>query len=117
SGQAGIGKTALCRELAKVAHTRGDTVLYGHCDEELTMPYAPWTEALAQLVEHVPVSVLDAHVAQHGGDLARLVPGLARRIDALPAPTTSDPETERYRLVEAVTGLLARASGDRPIVL
>src|SRR4029079_6181938 len=58
-----------------------------------------------------------AHVDHHGGELARLLPALDRRLDDLPAPRETDPETERYLLFGAVVGLLTEMSAERPVVL
>ncbi len=116
-GEAGVGKTRLSTHLALDAHGEGATVLYGRCDEDLGVPYQPWVQALGYLVKEVPQPVLDAHVERFGGDLARLVPGLGDRLSELPAPRQSDPETERYLLYAAVTGLLEGASELQPLLL
>jgi class 3 adenylate cyclase len=116
-GEAGVGKTRLSTHLALEAHGEGSTVLYGRCDEDLGVPYQPWTQALGHLVREAPQPVLDRHVERFGGDLARLVPGLQDRLSELPAPRQSDPETERYLLYAAVAGLLEGASADEPLLL
>ena len=79
AGEPGIGKTTLSARFAGEVHDDGRVVVYGRCDEDLGIPYQPWIEALTQLVAHVPQPVLDGHVADRGGHLARLVPELARR--------------------------------------
>ena len=116
-GEAGVGKTRLSTHLALEAHGEGATVLYGRCDEDLGVPYQPWTQALGHLVRKAPQTILDRHVERFGGDLARLVPGLRDRLSELPAARQSDPETERYLLYAAVAGLLEGASADEPVVL
>ena len=117
SGEPGIGKTRLSTHTAMEAHSDGDIVLFGRCTEELGAPYGPWIEALGHLVEHLPVEVLDAHVAKHGGELTRLVPLLSARAADVPAPRASDPETERYLLFGAVLGLLEEACSSTPILV
>jgi tetratricopeptide (TPR) repeat protein len=120
AGEPGIGKTRLATEAAHAAHAAhadGGTVLFGACDEDLGLPYRPFVEALRHYVAHAPEAVLAAHVENHRGELARLVPELARRIPALPAPQVAEAETERFLLFEAVAGLLAVASRESPIVL
>jgi class 3 adenylate cyclase/tetratricopeptide (TPR) repeat protein len=116
-GEAGIGKTALMSTLAADAHAQGAVVLYGRCDEDLGIPYQPWAEALAELVERAPEPALEAHVTARGGDLVALVPGLSRRLVDAPAPRSSDPETERHLLFAAVVDLLQRAAAEDPVVL
>jgi class 3 adenylate cyclase len=117
SGEAGVGKTRLSTFLALQAHEDGATVLYGRCDEDLGVPYQPWTQALAHLVGEAPQALLEEHAQLHGGDLARLVPALRHRLADLPAPRESDPETERYLLYAAVSGLLGAAGAQRPLLL
>ncbi|WP_165965972.1 AAA family ATPase [Actinomadura sp. 7K534] len=53
SGEAGIGKTTLCSVFAAATH-REAVVLYGRCDEELSIPYQPWREVLTSLDRDVP---------------------------------------------------------------
>jgi len=117
SGEPGIGKTRFATHHAIEAHSDGATVLYGRCDEELAVPYAPWIDALSHLVANASEEVLANHIARHGGEVARLAPELARRVPDLPPPRRSDPETERYMLFSAVAGLLAGASEREPLVL
>lgn len=117
AGEPGIGKTRLATYAALQAHARGAAVLYGRCDEDLAVPYQPWVEALGDFVDVAPLEELEAHVERHGGELTRLVPGLARRVADVPSPRESDPETERYSLYGAVVGLLAECSNERPLVL
>jgi tetratricopeptide (TPR) repeat protein len=117
SGEAGVGKTRLATHLALEAHGQGGTVLYGRCDEDLAVPYQPWAQALGNLVNEAPQALLDAHLERHGSDLARLVPALGNRVDELPLPHKSDPETERYLLYAAAAGLLHGAAEEEPLLL
>jgi class 3 adenylate cyclase/tetratricopeptide (TPR) repeat protein len=117
SGEAGVGKTRLSTHLALQVQDEGATVLYGRCDEDLGVPYQPWVQALGHLVKEAPQRVLDAHVERFGGDLARLVPVLRDRVPGLASPRDSDPETERYLLYAAVTGLLEEAGRGEPLLL
>jgi class 3 adenylate cyclase len=117
SGEPGIGKTRLATQTALEFHRDGAAVVLGHCAEEVGGPYAPWVEALSHLVEHLPQRTLASLVDRHGGELTRLAPALAGRVSAAPAPTQTDPETERYLLFSAVVGLLERATAVWPVVL
>jgi class 3 adenylate cyclase len=117
TGEPGMGKTTLCCEFTRAAHGEGAIVLYGRSDEELGAPYQPFAEALNHLVAHAPAELLRSHVAEHGGELAALAPGLGRRLDDVPPAATGDQETQRFRLFAAVVGLLAAASTDNPVVV
>ena len=117
SGEPGIGKTRLAAEAARAAHQAGMIVLYGRCDEELSIPYQPFVEALRHYIEAAPQELLDRFAARNGGDLARLIPALAERAAWLSTPAASDPEAECYLLFEAVSRLLEVAGSQAPVVL
>ena len=117
SGDAGVGKTTLVAEAARRAAREGASVLLGRCQEDISASYSPFAEALHHYVAHAPEYVLRTHVEAHGGDIASMVPALGQRLGAVPAATRTDPDTERYLLYEAVSGLLTAASRLQPTVL
>ena len=116
SGEAGLGKTTLAASAARAARDSGACVLLGRCDENLAAPYRPFVEALSHYVANAPEGVLRSHVQVHGAELATLVPALSKRLDALPPPQSSDPDTERYLLFGSVVGLLAEIAAKQPLV-
>jgi class 3 adenylate cyclase len=115
AGEPGVGKTRLAAELARSVHDAGATVLAGRCDEDLGVPYQPFVEALRHFVDHAPL--VSGRLGRYGGELARLVPELSEQAPGLPAPLRSDPETERYRLFDAVATWLSVASTEEPLLL
>jgi tetratricopeptide (TPR) repeat protein len=117
AGEPGVGKTRLAAELARRVHGEGALVLFGRCDEEVSVPYQPFAEAIATYAASCDDDVLRAQLGTSGGDLARLVPALTTRLPGLPEPMRADPETERYRLFEAVTALLSAVASDAPVLL
>jgi class 3 adenylate cyclase/tetratricopeptide (TPR) repeat protein len=116
-GEPGIGKTTLTADLARRAAEAGAAVCYGRAEKDMGIPYQPFIEALQHYVEHAPADVLRTHVDDHGGELTRLVPALARQVPDCPPASTTDPDTERYLTFGAVTGLLERATAVGPMVL
>jgi class 3 adenylate cyclase/tetratricopeptide (TPR) repeat protein len=117
SGEAGLGKTTLVSEAARSAFDYGACVLFGHCEEDLATPYQLFAEALGHYVTHANEEDLLAHVAEHGSELARLLPALGRRLPGLPPSKATDSDTERFLLFAAVVGLLATASANQPVVI
>jgi class 3 adenylate cyclase/tetratricopeptide (TPR) repeat protein len=117
AGEPGIGKTRLGVEAGRTAHAQGAIVLLGTCDEDVGHPYRPFVEALRHYLMNAPDEALLQHVREHQGDLLRIAPSLATRVPNLPKPRSAEAETERYLMFEAVTGLLATASRQRPVLL
>jgi class 3 adenylate cyclase len=109
AGEPGVGKTRLAAELARTVHEAGGAVLYGRCEEDLGVPYQPFVEALTFFCDHAPSVDLRPRLGRYPGELTRLVPELANLVPGLDPPLRSDPETEQYRLFEAVASWLAAA--------
>ena len=117
SGEAGMGKTTIAGQLARLAFEEGACVLFGHCEEDLASPYQLFSEALQHYVAHAPDERIRTHVATHGSALARLVPALASRVSRLQASRATDADTERFLMFAAVGGLLADMAKAQPVVL
>lgn len=117
SGEAGVGKTRLVAELAARARDSGGTVLFGHNDEDVAVPYQPFAEALRAYVDRDGEPGAARLLGKRRGELSRLVPTLDGFVGPLPAPLSSDPDTERLWLFEAVVSWLATASSHRPLLL
>ena len=106
AGEPGVGKTRLAAEAARRAREDGAVVLFGRCDEDLGVPYQPFVEALRHQVDHSRPDDLAIRLGRHAGELARLVPDVADLVPGLSPPLAADPETEQYRLFDAVAGWL-----------
>jgi class 3 adenylate cyclase/tetratricopeptide (TPR) repeat protein len=117
AGEPGIGKTRIATEFAREVHAEGATVWYGRSDEEGLAPYQPFVEALKHYVESTPVEQLTKQLGRMGGELVRLLPDLSERVGDLPEPLSADPETERYRLFDAVAHLIQAVSLETPLVI
>jgi class 3 adenylate cyclase/tetratricopeptide (TPR) repeat protein len=117
SGDAGIGKTSLAAHIAAELHDAGASVLYGEADDALGLAYQPFVRAVSALVGHLPPEDLAVHVANHGAQLAQLVPELGRRTGVTPSTAALSAETDRYLLFAAVAHLLALEALARPVVL
>ena len=117
AGDAGIGKTTLIADVARRVHDEGATVLAGRSPRETVVPYQPILEALRHWALNASLSDLRATSREYGSELARLIPEVRRRAPDLPPPPVDEPETERYRLFEAVVGLLTELSSLAPVML
>jgi len=117
AGEPGIGKTSLVRAFAREAHAGGAVVLYGRSDEEALAPYQPFVDLISHLV-------LTGQIDRHGDalrfelqELGRFVPELRRHVPPSRETSGNLPETERYRLFEAMISMLAQVAEDRTLVL
>ncbi|MGZ4177245.1 MAG: ATP-binding protein, partial [Solirubrobacteraceae bacterium] len=117
AGDPGIGKTRLLAETAVRAFASGAIVLAGRAPEETLVPYQPFLEALGHYVSRAPLEELRSVAREYGAEISRLMPELRRRVPELPQPDPGDPETDRYRLFEAVVGLLAEISSAVPVLI
>jgi DNA-binding SARP family transcriptional activator/tetratricopeptide (TPR) repeat protein len=117
AGDAGIGKTTLTADVARRVHDAGAVVLAGRSPRETVVPYQPILEALRHWALNAPARELSSTAREYGAELSRLIPELRRRAPDLPPPPADEPETERYRLFEAVVGLLTELSRAAPVLL
>jgi hypothetical protein len=117
-GEPGIGKTVVCEQLATYVKLRGGRALVGHCYEEgsLSLPYLPFVEALRSYVISRETSELQKELGTGAADVARIVSEVRERLKLkLRAP--KDPDEERYRLLQSVTGFLANAAAVQPLLV
>jgi tetratricopeptide (TPR) repeat protein len=110
-GEPGIGKTALCEQLATYVTLRGGRTLVGHCYEKgsLSLPYLAFVEALRSYVLSREVKDLREELGSGAADVARIISEIRERLKIRLRPR-KDPEDERYRLMQAVTSFLSNAA-------
>jgi tetratricopeptide (TPR) repeat protein len=117
-GEPGIGKTALCEQLATYVALRGGRALVGHCYEEgsLSLPYLAFVEALRAYAQTCDPSRLREELGPGAPDVARIVSDIRERLRMEPRPK-GDPEEERYRLLQAVSDFLGSAAAAKPMLM
>jgi class 3 adenylate cyclase len=116
AGEPGIGKTRLAAELAARVVDHGGIALHGWCDEDLGSPYQPWVQALSAYVRASAADDVEVNTTGISGDLTRLVPELATKVQNTTPTIASDPESERARLFDAVDVLVERVSAQQPML-
>ncbi|MCA1842901.1 MAG: AAA family ATPase, partial [Actinobacteria bacterium] len=118
TGEPGIGKTALAREVAARAGERGVSVLWGTgWDGEGTPPFWPWVEALRSGLRQLEPEDRAALVTASGEELARLLPEFAPGPPPLPGGGADDGDGARFRLFDGVSSLLNRLAERRPLLV
>jgi serine/threonine protein kinase/tetratricopeptide (TPR) repeat protein len=119
SGESGIGKTRLLRELQVYAGLRDGYVLRGMAREEDTgTPYVLFANALRNYVREQPIETLRRQAPGFiAGEVVKLAPQLAEKLGYIPPNPSLGPEAERARLLEQVTKFLLSMAHERPTLL
>src|ERR1051325_5708551 len=117
-GEPGIGKTALCEQLATYVAMRGGKALVGHSYEEgsLSLPYLPFVEALRSYVLTREPEALKSELGTGAADVARVVSEIRDRVQ-VELRTPGDLEDDRWRLYQGITGFLRNASSVQPLLI
>ncbi|MGQ0714925.1 MAG: helix-turn-helix transcriptional regulator [Gemmatimonadaceae bacterium] len=88
TGDAGIGKSRLCRDLRQRAADRGLRVLVGRCGAQSALPYGPFMDALRFRLAKGEREEAARVLGPLASRLARLLPELRREADS----RASDPD-------------------------
>ena len=118
AGEPGIGKTALCEQLATYVSIRGGRTLVGHCYEEgsLSLPYLAFVEAMRSYVLTRDPDALQSELGIGAADIARIVSEVRDRVH-VELRDASNPEDDRWRLLQSVTTFLRNAASVQPLVI
>jgi DNA-binding CsgD family transcriptional regulator/tetratricopeptide (TPR) repeat protein len=118
TGDPGIGKTYVLREMARRAAAEGVTVLRGGASDAAGMPpYLPFLEALGRYIRAADPVALRAQTGTSAAPLAALLPELGERLGELPIGHTLPPEQARLRLYDALADVLAAIGAERGVLL
>lgn len=118
SGEPGIGKTRLVKELIALAELSRGAILLGECYAEGGAPYAPITQAVRAVFNdphlkkkslNLPPSVL--------AELIQLAPDLSQLFPLVPPNPPLEPQAEQQRLFESVVTLLTAVHTQAPVLL
>jgi len=114
SGESGVGKTPLMREVTTLAEVSGGKVLLTQCYDQGGAPYAPIADLIRQAgLTSVPGLVDGAVLA----DLLALAPDLRPHIPEAPARLSTDPQSEQQRLFESFATLCAALTTQTPLLI
>jgi tetratricopeptide (TPR) repeat protein len=118
SGEPGVGKTRLARELLIQASLDGAIVLTGGCYEyEATTPYLPFVEAFRRWVrETVDDETLRAILGESAPQIAKLAPESESRLGPFSDRPPLPPQEERLLFFDAVAQVLRGLSARRGLL-
>ncbi len=119
SGEPGIGKTRLVRELAGRAAAAGARALWGRCWEGGgAPPYWPWVQILRQYAQEAGPGALTRALGTAVSTIAHFVPELRELVGIEAGERPADDSDEaRFRLFDSFTAFLRRAAQERPLLL
>jgi len=119
SGEAGIGKTRLLRELQVYAGLRDGYVLHGAArEQDAGTPYAVLSNALRNYVNQQSSDVLRRQVTGFiAGEVVKLAPTLTEKIGHISPNPPLEPEAERARLLEQISIFLLNMAYEQPTLL
>ena len=114
SGEAGIGKSHLTREVQVIVESQGGRAIRGRTSQPEAVPYQPIVEALRHAAPFMKVEASDeAWLAV----LAPFVPEVRRLATSLPNPVDLEPERANLRLRAAFTRAFEACARVRPIAI
>lgn len=115
-GEPGIGKTRLVEEA--LARGQVATVLWGRClEDDAAPPFWPWVQIVRALPGLLDDDERERVVRPVAAELSRLVPELKEDFDDVEPPPLYDPETDRFRLYDAVARVLRDAGATRLVAV
>jgi tetratricopeptide (TPR) repeat protein len=118
SGEPGVGKTRLVRELCTEVRVAGDRVLVGECYAEGGAPYAPFAQILRRAFRDGAGDELAAALPDFVlADLLTLAPSLRLRFPDVPPNPSLDPKSEQQRLFESVVACCHSMCREAPVLV
>lgn len=118
SGEAGIGKSRLVRDMVERARAFGFVTLQGACFEaDRTHPYAPLLDLVRVLAATASPALAAHYLAPAAGELVTLFPELRSVFPDTPPRHTGDPEEDRRRLFHSFAEAVRAVSRVQPLLL
>jgi tetratricopeptide (TPR) repeat protein len=117
SGEPGVGKTRLARELLARAQISGATVLVGECFAEGTAPYAPLAQVIQVAIDPSGFQNPKGLAPSILADLITIAPALRAIYPDVPPNLLLEPQAERQRIFDNVAAFFALLSERAPMLL
>ncbi len=115
TGEAGVGKSRLVRELARIAHEDGFYVFGGRSHASAATPYEPFVAALRPYVQARGSEILRRVLGSLVTELGRLLPELA--LASTDATHVLPDDERRERFFRAAQLMLEDAAALRPVLV
>ena len=117
SGEPGVGKTRLAREVQRLARARGCLTLTGQCyEQEGAPPFGPFAETVEQALRLVPQAVRAA-LGDLAPEVATMAPVLRRVFPDIPDAPAVPSDQRRRLLFNAYLEYVRRGTEKSAVVL
>jgi DNA-binding CsgD family transcriptional regulator len=118
TGEAGVGKSRLLKEIHHRAEAEHFLTLLGYCfEQDVSFPYAPLVDALRTHFGQRSPPEIGAMLGSNASEIVKLVPELALILPDLRSTPALDPEAEKRRLFEALTQFLIHLTTAQPLLI
>ncbi|MGD8937079.1 MAG: ATP-binding protein, partial [Thiogranum sp.] len=118
AGEAGMGKTRLCQELAAETARRNIPTVWGQCFEEPgAPPYWPWILAFRALIGGLDDRHLRSLLGDAAAPIAGIVPELHHRLGDLPPLEGREADQLRFQLFHAASQVWQRVAVENSLLL
>ena len=118
SGEPGVGKTRLAREILIYARLDQAAIFQAACYEyEATTPFLPFAEALRDWASRRATDVLREELGSTAFELSRLAPEIEVRLGPLAPSPALPPNEERLRMFDNVARFLQKLARKRGLLL
>ncbi len=115
TGEPGIGKTRLLREMEARVSISGSKVYFGECYAEGNTPYAPFRQIIKDSIEDAGEALdLPGYIM---ADLITIAPELRGRFPHFPPNPTLDALSEQQHVFESVVAWCAALAAVKPILV
>src|SRR3954452_6129915 len=116
TGEAGVGKRRMLREVTETASRAGFRLLVGICQEhDRDFPFAPFLDAFRQHIRGMAPDAVAAIVGPERAIFARLLPELGLIERDVPPPLP--PEQEKRCIYDAFVSLSPRLAREAPLLV
>jgi len=119
SGEGGIGKTRLLREVEVYTGLRDGYILHGTAHErDVGTPYALISNILNDYIAKQPAELLRRQMPEFvAGEVVKLVPQLTEKIGSIQPNPPLEPTAERTRLLDQISKFLLNIANEQPTSL